>query len=259
MSNLPDTLHAFGPSTLAVRAVGAVLSASGAAALDEMPTVEAALSTLLRTTGGPAASPTVHAAAAAAATDLVSTAVLGLGAAVDGADRALGRDQVTDEGPQTADAVLKAWAMAAIARRLGGADPAARVARLLELPSGKAMVVVWAAVDVVLPLGGVHLDTVFAQHRVATASRLAALAGEEALDGTSAVLAALTPALQAQVDRTVPLSGAIAHALAPFVPGLVPQSGAEQTIAVRSDRLPLYKWLAARIAAEHAVRRAAGF
>jgi hypothetical protein len=65
--------------------------------------------------------------------------------------------------------------------------------------------------------------------------------------------------MQREVDRSVSRLARIVEALAPYVPDLLPGTpGAAQTIAVKMDRLPIYKWLGARLAAERAVLEASG-
>lgn len=249
MGTVPETLHAFGPSTLVVRAVGAALAALGEPELAPYPTVDTALG---------AADVGARAGAHQAASDMVASAILALGAAVDGADRAMVRAAEASGSDQSEDAVLKALAIAAFARRLGGDGPAERVERLLALPSGRALVATWGAVDVALPLGPTEVAGLLAAHPQQV-GRLAAIAGEEALDGVSATMPALLGALQGAVDAAVARSEALALALAPYVPGLVATAdGAGAAIARQTDRLPIYKWMAARIAVEDAVRRATG-
>lgn len=262
MGTVPETLRAFGPTTLVVRAVDAVLATMGAQPpLGAVPDVAGVVEALAAAEGIRAS----VAAAEALALDATSERVLAIGAAVDGADRHLARTatpgpgperpQGTADGPplvelQAQDAALKLLAIAAIARTCGG---------LKRLPSGRALVAVWAAVDVALPLGGTDVARMMATHRGTQAIRLSALLPPEVCTGLDPVVDGLIPIGQRQVDAAVARVDGIAAALAPFVPGLLASSeGAAERIALQTDRLPVYKWLAARIAAEHAAMRASG-
>jgi hypothetical protein len=258
MSTVLETLHAFGPTTLVVRAVGALVEAMpGGHTLPPYPNLEAALQVL-----APGASPEVAAAARANVDDAVAAGVLHLGASVDGADRALvrrtpagGAAPIED---QASDAVLKALALAGLASRVGTGDPPARVAAFRALPAGEVLLLTWAAVDVILPLGQTDLARLFPS-QAEQASRLASVGGEALLEGVVPVLRELVGPMQQVVDALADRSEAAARALAPFVPGLVAgEAGAGERIALQSDRLPIYKWLAARLATEHAIRRATG-
>jgi hypothetical protein len=266
MSTVPDTLRAFGPQTLVVRAVQALVAGMPG----EKPVVP--YTSLEDVVGAvrPSADPSVRAAAETLALDPIADAMLQLGAAVDGTDRLLARQLSPSQlvpgtdahTVQAEDATLKALALASFARRVSAGEPAGKPAdraRVMELPSGRLMALVWACVDVALPLGGTDVVRMVALHQATAASRLAALGGEQALDGAMTTWSAIAPPLQELVDRASSRTDALAAALAPFVPGLIAKlDGAAERIAAQSDRMPIYKWLAARLAAEHAVLRAAG-
>jgi hypothetical protein len=266
MSTVPDTLRAFGPQTLVVRAVQALVAGMpGEKPVVPYASLEDVVGAVL-----PSSEASVRAAAETLALDPIADAVLQLGAAVDGTDRLLARQLSASQlAPgtdahtvQAEDATLKALALASFARRVSPAtatDPAARARAFLELPSGRLMGMLWATVDVALPLGGTDVARMVALHQATSASRLASLGGEQALDGAVPTWGALAPLLQELVDRAAPRTDALAAALAPFVPGLIARlDGAAERIAAQSDRMPIYKWLAARLAAEHAVMRATG-
>ncbi|MEQ1502950.1 MAG: hypothetical protein ABMB14_12005 [Myxococcota bacterium] len=251
-----DTLRAFAPSTLVVRAVDAVLAATpGASAIAQYGLVDDVVAAI-----APGASDDVRARAHTLVDDPVAARILAVGTAIDGADRDLPR-AIRRGGDglalQAEDAALKALGLGWFARMVGVGEPAARAEALRSLPSGRALIAVWAAVDVALPLQGADVARLVADRGPAQGARLVSLAGEDAMDGVTTVLGGLGPVLQQAVDIAAGRIAALAEALAPFVPGLIATAeGAAEQIAVQSDRLPMYKWLAARLAAEHAVLRA---
>lgn len=248
MPTVAATLHAFQGATLVPRAVAAVLAVvPNAPVLAPWAEVDDAVRER-----HPDADEALLGACRALADDAVSQAVLDLGTHLDAADRALGKHvRGGPVEPQAEDAVLKALAIGWFSARTGGAEV------FRALPSGRALVAWWAAADVALPLGGGDLGTLLAGHRATQASRLASMVGEEAFAGTVAALEALQPTLQKVVDAATKRSDALLRALAPFVPGLVADgAGADEEVGARADRMPVYKWLAARLAVEHAIARA---
>jgi hypothetical protein len=260
MSTVPDSLRAFGPQTLVVRAVQALVAGMPG----EKPVVPYAS---LEDVVGAVLPSADRAAAETLALDPIADTLLQLGAAVDGTDRTLARQLSANQlvpgtdahTAQAEDATLKALALAAFAKRVSPGEPAARARAFMGFPSGRLMAVVWATVDVALPLGGTDVVRMVTLHQATSASRLAALGGEQALDGAMTTWGSLAPHLQELVDRAASRTDALATALAPFVPGLIARlDGAAERIAAQSDRMPIYKWLAARLAAEHAVMRASG-
>lgn len=258
MGTVPETLRAFGDTTLVVRAVSAVLATfPGAPILQPYRTMDDAVNAI-----APEASDAVRAAARTNAEDAVASQILAMGAAIDGADRQLARSSATGVEAQASDAVLKALGLAWFAHATGSGDPAARVEGFRSLPAGRSLLAIWAAVDVALPLGGTDVARMVSLHRTTEATRWVAIGGEQAMDGIGPIWDALLPTLQKVVDTAAKRTDPIALVLAPFVPGLVPGDGttappgAAEQIAVQSDRMPIYKWLAARLAAEHAASRA---
>jgi hypothetical protein len=188
-----------------------------------------------------------------------------MGAAIDGADRRLAREarsRPPEIESQAADAVLKALGLAWFAHATGTGDPTARVEAFRALPAGRSLLALWATVDVALPLGGTDVARMVSQHRDTETIRWVAIGGERAVDGIVPIWEALVPTLQKVVDTAAKRTESLAAVLAPFVPGLIPTdggatpAGASEQIALQSDRMPIYKWLAARLAAEHAVSRA---
>lgn len=249
-SPVAESLRAFGPSTLAVRAVGEVL---GTLASDPLPAYRAPEDAL--GVVAPESAARLAARAEVLADDALSRRIVAVGTAVDGADRAVARALARTPSagdtlaPQAEDAALKLLVLGWLASVTRG---------LVPLPSGAALLRVWAAVDVALPLGGADLSRMLGEQRSAAAIRLVALCGEEGMEGMHTGTDGLLAAAQREVDAAAARTEALALALAPFVPGLMASDrDAAARIALGADRLPLYKWLTARIAAEHAVARAA--
>ena len=213
----------------------------------------------------PFASDPVRAAARSYAEDAVACRILAIGAAIDGADRQNSPDhRGWRTEAQAADAVLKALGLAWFAHATGRGESAARVEAFRSLPAGRALLATWATVDVCLPARrrrrgpDDHHPPHGLHHPVVP------IAGEHAMDGIGAVSDALAPVLQKVVDTAAKHPEPLAELLAPFVPGLIaaspdrvtPPPRADEQVATGSDRMPIYKWLAARLAAEHAAARA---
>jgi hypothetical protein len=145
--------------------------------------------------------------------------------------------------------VFKAIVLAAIAARSGG------VPALESMPSTRAWIAFWASVDVVATLGAVDVKRLVAAHDLQARNRLAGALGEDALFGVDGALAALVPSLQREVDAATGTVDAVAKALAPLVPGIVaPGPDAAAVVGTRADGLPVYAWLAARLAVEAVAR-----
>ncbi len=250
--SLDDALASFSPETLSWRLVQILLGEVGAPDLVPAASV-AEVARLLRPQ---ATADRVAAAVALAASEPVDD-VLYVAELLDAADRghrvAFGRTPSLDV--QADDAVLKALGLGWVAWRTGAGSVEARVERLLGTPSGVAWAAVWACVEVVLPLGGADLRHLFNEHGSNQANRLASLADPISLEGAQPALSALAMPLQAHVDALVPRAADLTEALAPLVPGLIASRvGAEEEVAHRADRMPLYQMLGARIAAEHAAQ-----
>lgn len=258
MLSVPEALHAFGPSALVVRVVQALAAALELPGPSSYPTVDAVVDELVPVARRSA----VRGGALTAALASRSASILAVANAVDAADREivrhLGPDAYLAE-PQADDAALKAVAIAGQFRHAFDGDALSVVRRVWQLPSGPLLVAVWAAVDVALPLGATDLRTLLAERELAQSRRLDAMAPSPGIEARRAVLEQLLPTLQREVDRSAARVAEIIAALSSFVPGVLPGTpGAAQTIAVKMDRLPIYKWLGARLAAERAVVEASG-
>ena len=240
LTTVPASMRAFGPTTLVVRAANAVLT-----------TLEAPVAPAWLTVGDAAAALGAPVALAdTLAADSASADLLRVGAAIDGADRALARQVRAEDALafQAEDAVLKLLMLGWARGATGGT--------LLDLQFGRVALLVWAAVDVALPLGGADVAWMLRDHRTAQSIRLVSLCGEAGMDGLQRNVDALVPAAAEAAARATARIDALAEALAPFVPGLVASGeGAARRIALQGDKLPLYKWLATMIAAEYAAAR----
>src|SRR5688572_29369202 len=135
MGTVPETLRAFGDTTLVVRAVSAVLAVfPGAPILRPYRTVDDAVEVL-----APEAPDAVRTAARLYAEDPVASRILAMGAGIDGADRQLARSAEVGSEGHAADAVLKALGLAWFAHATGQGDPSARIEGFRALPAGRAM------------------------------------------------------------------------------------------------------------------------
>ena len=254
LSSVPEALRVFGPATLVVRAAAAVADVLGTDGLSPYATGDDAVTAAVAAPDG-----AVREAAAALMLDDTARRILEVGVAIDGADRALARRVSPEDahGPQAEDAALKLLMLGWLAGAVSG-DDTGDDASLAGLPSGPAAIALWAAVDVALPLGGADVAGMLEQQRERQSIQLVALCGEAGMDRVTAGVQAILDDAQRAVDDAAAHTEALALALAPFVPGLLASGdGAARQIALQTDRLPLYKWITARIAAEHAAVRAA--
>jgi hypothetical protein len=248
MASVSQALALFGPSSLTWRLIAAVLGAMPKAPdlVHYASVAEAARSV------APAVDPA--AADARAATEPVEE-LLWMGRLVDATDRdrPFRMDGEHDLEVQADDAILKALALGWWAWRTGAGTAEERAEVFRVRPAGRALVAWWAAIDVALPLAGGDLEALIAARGSQQLSRLAALAGEHSIEGALPATRALVPTLQRVVDLATRRSEALAMAAAPYVPGLLARAdGAEEAVGARADRMPAYKLLAARLAAEHA-------
>ena len=153
LTTVPASMRAFGPTTLVVRAANAVLT-----------TLEAPVAPAWLTVGDAAAALGAPVALAdTLAADSASADLLRVGAAIDGADRALARQVRAEDALafQAEDAVLKLLMLGWARGATGGT--------LLDLQFGRVALLVWAAVDVALL--GRYYERI-ADHAVIMASRI---------------------------------------------------------------------------------------
>ncbi|HHO53795.1 MAG TPA: hypothetical protein ENK18_23710 [Deltaproteobacteria bacterium] len=243
MVSVDEALRVFRPEVLSVRLVAAVLEqVPGAPAYVHYDSVAGAVRAL-----DPSAGPEQVAAAEARAQDSSLGRLIWMGRRIDATDRArpFRFEGEHERGPQADDAVLKALSLGWFASRCGGAPAFARI------PAGQAMIAWWAAIEIVLPLGATEPGALLAERGVAQLSRLAALVGEQELVQVMPTTQALIPALAEAVSGAAAHAEALVQASAPFVPGLLASpKGADEAVAARADRMPVFNLLAARLAAE---------
>lgn len=245
MVSVDEALHIFRPEVLSVRLVSAVLAqVPGAPAYVHYGSVADAVRAV-----NASATPEQIAAAEARAQEGPSSRLVWMGRQIDATDRARpflfeGEDE---RGPQADDAVLKALALGWFAARCGGVEA------FTQLGAGQAMITWWASVELVLPLRTTEIEPMLAQRGVAQLSRLAALVGEQELTEVRPMTLALLPSLQRAAQLCSEHVEALVRASAPFVPGLLASpDGADEAVASRADRMPVFKLLSARLAAERA-------
>lgn len=169
-----------------------------------------------------------------------------------------------DKGPgagaaaqQRTDAALKALALAYLATRLIPRDPARRVELLQALPTGRVLILYFAAVEVALPFGaaahgGRFVADLVEQQSRQIAGKLLAVIGREGVVEAQATLAALTAVLDRAVVDVSPHAGGLADAVKKVLPSAIGARAGAMTdvVAAGADALPVYRLLTARFAAE---------
>jgi hypothetical protein len=167
---------------------------------------------------------------------------------------------------QRNDAVLKAFALAYLAWKASDGPIAARAAAFASLPSGRALIAWYAAIEVALPFadnaatGGANVvDDLFERYGPAQFARLSALAGGRDLGGVQGALAALTGPIRTAVAAATPHVGTVADAAGKYLPGALNVGDKlAGLVATGADVMPVYRYLGGRLAAESVVLRGRG-
>ena len=163
------------------------------------------------------------------------------------------------DAQQQADAALKALGLSFIVASLIPGTPEQRVQRLKHLPTGRALLTTYAAVEMALPLhGGTHIPTVRAISEARgkqIAGKLMGVIGRSGLDEAQATLDALIDTLDASVRTVAPHTTQLADTLGAILPKVVHRKGGAlaDVVAAGADALPIYRYLCSRLATESAV------
>jgi hypothetical protein len=162
------------------------------------------------------------------------------------------------DAQQGADAALKAVAIAWMVNALFPGPVTDKVRRLRELPSGEALLMYYAAIELALPFTddavsgtGSLLSRLLAKHRSANARRLDAAAGAGADAAADGVLSALLEPVDTLVQSLSSHTQSIAAAAQRWLPPAIATAGTVAgAVATAADAMPVYRLLGARLAAE---------
>lgn len=173
-------------------------------------------------------------------------------------------DALETDPQQAADAVLKGLAIAYSVYRLFPGGPVDKVTAFRALSSGQALAFYFASIDVGLPFadnalaaGGSLFHDLYEKIGAEQTKKLASIAGDEAAEGAKGVMAKLMDPLETLVKTSAEYLGPIADAAADFAPkALDVGDKVAGGLATAADVLPVYRYLGARLVAEHCARRA---
>jgi hypothetical protein len=172
-----------------------------------------------------------------------------------------------NDDQQRNDAVLKALGLAYMAYKAFPGSLADKARLLRESTAGQALVVYYGAVEVALPfadnaasLGAGGLEKLLASQGSAQAARLAQMGQGHDLGNVREMLTQVTSQLQSAAGQASNYIQPMTAAIAPYIPGGATMGNAVDkaagAVASAADVLPVYRLLAARLAAESAARRA---
>jgi hypothetical protein len=173
-------------------------------------------------------------------------------------------DAFETDPQQAADAALKGLAMAYAVYRLFPGGPVDKVKAFRDLQTGQALAFYYAALDVGLPFadnaisgGGNFLHGLYEKLGDDQTAKLASIAGDEAAEGAKGVMSKLMDPLEGLVSTTSEYLGPIADAAADFAPrAMAVGDKVAGGLATAADVMPVYRFLGARLVAEHCVRQA---
>lgn len=163
------------------------------------------------------------------------------------------------DAQQQADAALKALGLSFIVASLFPGTPQERVRALAHMPTGRALLTTYAAVEIALPLGQqVQPRTVrrlCEERGKQIAGKLMSVVGRAGLDEAQATLDALIEVLDNKVEAVAPHTERLADTLKSVIPNVIHGKGQTlaDMIAAGADALPIYRFLCARLAAESQV------
>lgn len=170
------------------------------------------------------------------------------------------------DAQQGADAALKALAIAWMTHQLFPGSVPEKVRALQSLPSGRALLTWYAAVEIALPFAddvatsaGSVIGKLFDKYGAGLGQRLEGAAGAGAGEAAAGVLGGLTGPLDEIIRGVSGQAGKIAEAAKTYLPPAIATAGTVAgAVATAADALPVYRLLGARVAAEAALLRAKG-
>jgi hypothetical protein len=165
---------------------------------------------------------------------------------------------------QAADAALKGLAIAYAAWRLNSGGPIDRVQAFRKLDAAQAVLFYYATMDVGVPFadnavsGGAELvSELFERFGPDQTKKLAAIAGDADAEGAASTLGSMLAPVGELVKSTAGFLTPIAQSAATFAPTVMTVTDKVAGLAATAaDALPVYRYLGARLVAEHCARLA---
>jgi hypothetical protein len=178
-----------------------------------------------------------------------------------------GAAALENDSQQRNDAVLKGLGLAYMVYKAYPGSLADKARAFRESPSGQALAVYYGAVEVALPfadnavsMGSGGLSSMLGAGANAQTQRLAQMAQGHDIGQAKEMLTQVTSQLQTVTAQAANYIQPITQAIGPYLPGAsmlgTATDKAAGAIASAADVLPVYRYLAGRLAAEAAVRRA---
>lgn len=173
-------------------------------------------------------------------------------------------DALETDPQQAADAVLKGLALSYLIWKLFPGGPIEKVAAFRALPSGQALAFYYATVELGLPFadnaltsGGTLLQTLYSKTGTEQVEKFAAIAGPEAAEGATGVMAQLMGPVDGIVKMASGSLSAIAGAASSHLPvAMNVGDKVAGVVASAADAMPVYRYLGARVVAEACAKRA---
>jgi hypothetical protein len=168
------------------------------------------------------------------------------------------------DAQQGADAVLKALAIAWMIHTLFPGKVSDKIKRFRALPSGEALLMYYAAIELALPFaddalsqGGSLLSKLVDKFAASSAGKLDVAAGAGAETAARGVLSELIGPIDALVASLSQHTATIAKSAQQWLPPAIATAGTVAgAVATAADVMPLYRLLGARLAAEVVLQEA---
>lgn len=175
-----------------------------------------------------------------------------------------GAEAFENDAQQRNDAALKALGLAYLVYKAYPGSLAEKAQAFRASPTGQALAVYFAAIEVALPfadntvdLGKDGLTKLLASQSQAQAARLASISEGHDVGKATEMLASVGEQLQRVVGHATGYVKPVTQAVGPYLPAAMTTADkVGGAIASAADVLPIYSLLAARLAAESAARRA---
>ncbi|HND32560.1 MAG TPA: hypothetical protein PLA94_21340 [Myxococcota bacterium] len=168
------------------------------------------------------------------------------------------------DAQQGADAVLKAAGIAWMTHRLFSGSIPEKAEKLRSLPSGKALLTWYAAVEVCLPFAddlalgaGSMLSGLLQKYGAGNLKKLDAIAGGGAAEAAGGMLGGLTQPIEEMIQEVSVHTKTIAEQARQYLPPAISTAGTVAgAVATAADAMPVYRLLVARLAIEAALLEA---
>lgn len=178
-----------------------------------------------------------------------------------------GAEAFETDNQQRNDAVLKALGLSYMIYKAYPGSLAEKARAFRESNAGQALAVYYGSVEVALPfadnavgMGTGGLSSLLSSQAVAQSQRLAQMSQGHDIGQAKEMLTEVTSQLQSVTGQAANYIKPVTAAIGPYLPGMgalgTTTDKAAGAIAGAADVLPVYRFLAARLAAESAARRA---